>query len=522
MSLRFFLSIGLLTAAVLSTVFIATTGTTLAAPAKQRASAAPETLTTPPENSPERLSQILSVDQLSDVQPSDWAFSALQSLVERYGCIAGYPNRTYQGNRPLSRYEFAAGLSACLDRINELIASSQSETVNKADLNTLQRLQTEFATELTTLRGRVDTVEAQTAQLEAQQFSTTTKLEGETIFSVTDVLGADVASTNNITAQYQVNLDFVTSFNGSDRLTAELEAGNATALISTPTGESAFGNQLDLAYTTETQNLLNMGHLEYIYPLNDNIEVYVEATGGSITDIISSISPVDDGSQGALSSFSYNPIYDVGDQSTGIGATIQMGDRINLGVGYLSATGSSAKPGSGLFNGGYSAFGQLTLTPIEPLTLGLTYVNSYAGDPATISNAYGVEANYVLGDAVEIGGWAGYVDTRVMTDPAAMGNGRTWTYAGTLLFHNVGKKDNDLGFIVGVPPRQTEFKFSNPLEAGAVTQQENAALHIEGYYRYQLTDNISITPGIIWISDPGNDNSNRDIFVGAIRTTFSF
>jgi hypothetical protein len=521
MPFRFSVSPWLLTAAVLSTAFVGTTEATLAVSVKQHASAAPEILTTPPENSHDRLSQVPSVDQLSDVQPSDWAFSALQSLVERYGCIAGYPNRTYQGNRPLARYEFAAGLSACLDRINELIASSQSETVNKADLETLQRLQTEFTTELTTLRGRVDAVEAQMAQLETHQFSTTTKLEGEAIFSVTDVFGADIASTNSTTAQYQVNLDFITSFNGSDRLTAELEAGNFTA-FNAPTAESAFGNQLDLAYTAETQNQLSVGHVEYIYPLNDNIEVYIEATGGSITDIVSSISPVDDGSQGALSSFSYNPIYDVGDQSTGIGATVQLGDRINFGVGYLAAEGSRANPGSGLFNGGYSAFGQLTLMPIEPLTLGLTYVNSYAGDPATISNAYGVEANYVLGDAVEIGGWVGYIDTRVMTDPAEMGNGRTWTYAGTLLFHNVGKEDNDLGFVVGVPPRQTEFRFSNPLEAEASTRQEDASLQIEGYYRYQLTDNISITPGIIWISDPGNDNSNRDIFVGAIRTTFSF
>lgn len=521
MPLKFPLFSSLLAAALLSTVFMSTTEVTLAISAQQQDLTEPEILMTPPGNSHERLSQVLSVDQLSDVQPSDWAFSALQSLVERYGCIAGYPDRTYQGNRPLSRYEFAAGLSACLDRINEIIASGQSATVSKADLDILQRLQAEFTTELTTLRGRVDAVEAQTAELEGHQFSTTTTLAGEAIFSVTDVFGKDVAGTNNTTFQNRVLLDFVTSFNGSDRLIAELEAGNVTA-FNAPTAESTFGNQLDLAYASETQNQVTLGQLEYVYPLNDSIEVYIEATGGSITDIISSISPVDDESQGALSVFSYNPIYDVGDQSTGIAATIQMGDRINLGAGYLTAAGSRANPGSGLFNGGYSAFGQLTLTPIEPFTLGLTYVNSYAGDPATISNAYGVEANYALGDAVEIGGWAGYIDTRVMTDPAAMGNGKTWTYAGTLLFHNVGKEDNDLGFVVGVPPRQTEFNFSNPLEAGAVTQQESAALQIEGYYRYQLTDNISITPGIIWISDPGNNNSNGDIFVGAIRTTFSF
>ncbi|MBY5285459.1 iron uptake porin, partial [Anabaena sp. PCC 7938] len=56
------------------------------------------------------IGQVTSVSQFSDVQPTDWAFQALQSLVERYGCIAGYPNGTYRGNRALTRYEFAAGL----------------------------------------------------------------------------------------------------------------------------------------------------------------------------------------------------------------------------------------------------------------------------------------------------------------------------------------------------------------------------------------------------------------------------
>lgn len=49
------------------------------------------------------MEQVTSVSQLSDVQPTDWAFQALQSLVERYGCIAGYPDGTYRGNRALTR-----------------------------------------------------------------------------------------------------------------------------------------------------------------------------------------------------------------------------------------------------------------------------------------------------------------------------------------------------------------------------------------------------------------------------------
>ncbi|MGF1674123.1 MAG: iron uptake porin, partial [Rivularia sp. (in: cyanobacteria)] len=89
------------------------------------------------ETSP--MGQVTSVSQFSDVQPTDWAFQALQSLVERYGCIAGYPNGTYRGNRALTRYEFAAGLNACLDRVNELIATATANIVTKEDLATLQR-----------------------------------------------------------------------------------------------------------------------------------------------------------------------------------------------------------------------------------------------------------------------------------------------------------------------------------------------------------------------------------------------
>ncbi|NEP46967.1 MAG: S-layer homology domain-containing protein, partial [Okeania sp. SIO2H7] len=80
------------------------------------------------------LEQVTSVSQLSDVEPTDWAFQALQSLVERYGCIAGYPDGTYRGNRAMTRYEFAAGLNACLDRVTELIAASTADLVTREDL----------------------------------------------------------------------------------------------------------------------------------------------------------------------------------------------------------------------------------------------------------------------------------------------------------------------------------------------------------------------------------------------------
>nr|WP_261789790.1 iron uptake porin [Synechococcus elongatus] len=166
--------------------------------------------------------QITSVNELSDIRPTDWAYQALQSLVERYGCIVGYPDRTFRGSRPLSRYEFAAGLNACLEKVIEFAAS-------KEDLDTLKRLTEEFQTELATLRGRVDALEARTTELEANQFSTTTKLRGNVIFGL-DALansnGNEVNSNDAVSFGNKVDLDLDTSFTGSDLLKTRLRARN--------------------------------------------------------------------------------------------------------------------------------------------------------------------------------------------------------------------------------------------------------------------------------------------------------
>nr|WP_223300816.1 iron uptake porin [Oscillatoria nigro-viridis] len=116
-------------------------------------------------SSEDAVGQVTSVSQLSDVRPTDWAFQALQSLVERYGCIAGYPDGTFRGNRAMTRYEFAAGLNACLDKVSELIQGGSRNLATREDLASVQRLQEEFAAELATLRGRVDVLEARASEL---------------------------------------------------------------------------------------------------------------------------------------------------------------------------------------------------------------------------------------------------------------------------------------------------------------------------------------------------------------------
>jgi len=483
------------------------------------------------------VSQVTSVSQLSDVQPGDWAFQALQSLVERYGCIAGYPNGTFRGNRALSRYEFAAGLNACLDRVNELIATATADLTTKQDLATIQKLQEQFSTELVTLRGRVDTVEAKTAELEANQFSTTTKLQGQVVAVVSDVLtnkkvnGADIPG-KNTTLAARTRLEFVSSFTGKDTLLARLESNNINSPnINTPEGNLFFAS-------SNPSNNFSIATLSYTFPVSKNTQVKLIATGGAADDVTSTVNLFDgDGAFGAVSTFgTRNPIYgQLGDK--GIAVNHQFGDKIALSLGYLSSTANDPTPGKGLFDGNYGALAQLTVKPSDRISLGLTYINSYnqplltGSNNATLkpldtnsalegidvpfsSNSYGVQASLGISKKFVLGGWAGYTNSQVLT--GTKGEVDTFNYAVTLGFPDLGKKGNLAGVIVGMEPKVTS---SNVV---GVTKDPNTSYHIEGFYQYKLSDNITLTPAVIWLTAPDHNDNNDNVVIGALRTTFSF
>ncbi|TAF15162.1 MAG: hypothetical protein EAZ76_08820, partial [Nostocales cyanobacterium] len=379
----------------------------------------------------ELISQVTSVSQFSDVQPTDWAFQALQSLVERYGCIAGYPNGTYRGNRALTRYEFAAGLNACLDRVNELIATATADMVSKQDLATLQRLQEDFASELATLRGRVDALEARTAELEANQFSTTTKLQGQVVGVVSDVVAGDNDTNSSTTFGARARVEFVTSFTGKDTLFTRIESNN----INSPDLGTPEGN---LFFAGDGTNNAFIGTLWYKFPLGEKTQVIAIAEGGAADDVTSTVNIFDgDGAFGALSTFgTRNPVYNqIG--GAGLGVTHQFSNRVGVSLGYLAGSANDPSSGSGLFDGAYGALAQLTVKPSDRITLGLTYINSYNTPLATgsqnatfqtlntdnsldgsldenfSSNAYGVQASIGISDKFVLGGWAGYTNSKV-------------------------------------------------------------------------------------------------------------
>ena len=465
--------------------------------------------------------QVTSVSQLSDVKPTDWAFQALQSLVERYGCIAGYPDKTYRGNRAMTRYEFAAGLNACMDRVNDLIAASTADMVKKEDLATLRKLQEQFAAELATLRGRVDGLESKVATLEKQQFSTTTKLAGEVIFALTQEFNRGSAAGNQVALQNRVRLSLNTSFTGKDLLITRLASGNARRFDRGTLGEGLQASQFGAVGGT---NGVSVDWLAYYTSLNDKLKVYIPAAGGLHYDYAPTASPAfDSGDSGSttLSVFGQrNPIYSIGG-GAGIGLNYNLGG-IQLSGGYLSGTANNPTSGQGLFNGDNSFLAQVSYAPEKsPFQIAATYVNAYrksgeifdggggfnssigsaVTDPlatATKVNAYGLSGSFKLSPQLVLNAFGTYATTDAVRD--------IWTYGIGVALPDFGKKGNLLGFVAGAEPY-----------AGS----SRVPFHFEGFYKYQLNDRISVTPGVIWVTNPGQVNGNSAI-IGTVRTTFTF
>jgi carbohydrate-selective porin OprB len=45
---------------------------------------------------------------------------------------------------------------------------------------------------------------------------------------------------------------------------------------------------------------------------------------------------------------------------------------------------------------------------------------------------------------------------------------------------------------------------------------------VEAHYRFNLTDNILLTPGAYVVFNPEHDDDNDEIYVAILRATFSF
>ncbi|MBN3898402.1 MAG: iron uptake porin [Nostoc sp.] len=513
-----------------------------------------------PPDSDNQMSQVTSVSQLEDVQPSDWAFGALQSLVERYGCIAGYTDGTYLGKRTISRYEFAAGLNGCLEKINDAMpaagyayANNKINTVNNEDLILLQRLQGQFKAELQQLQQRVEAVENRNSELQGNRFSTTTRLFGQAILSVQGTNRTDVdlfprdgiperQGKTNLTFTNSVQLTLATSFTGRDLLLTGLSAGNlgsTASLVSTNMGR--------LGFESNTDNNLVISDLSYRFLLSDNLGIVVGTAGVNPINTFRGISPLEGSSDGAISLFGQrNPILSIGNGMGGIGFDWQISDRISLQGVYSAEIPSfpgNIKQG-GLFGGRFTAGAQLSLAPTNHIDIGVHYLYSHSpdgllgtaiGDSQLISpfanptafdtQAIGATVAWRINPNLQLGGWGGFTSSKPFN---LSGSVETTNWMVFAAFPNLLRPGNLGGVLVGQPPKITSstlpegFNFPNFSDGGTAGGRSDTSIHVELFYRAQLSDNIALTPGLFVIFNPDHNAANDALVVGALRATFRF
>ncbi|MBE9050893.1 iron uptake porin [Nostocales cyanobacterium LEGE 11386] len=527
---------------VIAATFL-TANSALAAEVNEQVTNEPVTNVSQLSQETNNIGQVTSVSQFSDVQPTDWAFQALQSLVERYGCIAGYPNGTYRGNRALTRYEFAAGLNACLDRVNELIATATADVVTREDLATLQRLQEEFSAELATLRGRVDSLEARTAELEANQFSTTTKLRGEAIFALANAFGDERAGggdlQDNTILANRARLSFESSFTGRDKLQIRLQARNITQFDGgSSTRPNVTGTSMTrLGFDGSNNNNVEVDKVNYEFNLSDALRVKVDAFGAEIWNNTNVFNPdFRSSGSGAISRYGrFSPIYRASSPGgAGLTLTFNPGGPLSFTGAYLAPRANNPTDDNGLFDGANAFFGQIDFKPSEALNLGFTYSRTYqnsanginlfgsqgsaiANNPfnnaATTANNYSIQANFRPSPRIGIGGWVGY--TEASAETGGGGNADIWYWAANLGIRDFGREGNLLGVIFGQPPRAAGG-------SGLAAVDSDTSYHLEGLYRVRVSSNLSITPGLLVIFNPEHNDNNDTIYVGTLRTTFSF
>ncbi len=484
---------------------------------------------------------ITKVDQLRDVSPNDWSYEALHSFSDRYNCLTGFPDFTYRGNQALSRDEFAVGLNSCLEQIENFTSSSR--TIFEEDIKTIKRLIEEFETEITNLSRRSHNLANRTDFIEDQQFSTTTKLEGEVILGLASIVAG---SQDNGTEEVErvtilgnsITLELETSFNGEDALSIELEAANLPDFAD-ETGTF----QGELAFSGSNDNDLELDVLSYTFPLGDNLEIIFGVTGIAADDIAETINFLegDNGRSGAISNFGgLNPIYETAEDA-GLGLIYELGEIIEISAGYLASPANETTGEGGIFNAPYGAIAQITLIPSDRLSLALTYIHSRnqsdtdtgsslanlqsfteeeLGEAVpTVSDSYGVEFSWRFSDRLVLGGWGGLSKVTTLSTLEGQidrGTQDVWNWAINLAFPDLIREGNLGGIVIGAEPWVTNSTIDT------LGEDADFSLHLEAFYQYRITDNIAITPGIVWITAPDNNNNNDDLVIGAIRTTFSF
>ena len=490
--------------------------------------------------------QVTSVNQFSDVKPTDWAYQALSNLVEKYGCVAGYPDGKFKGAQAMTRFEAAAILNACLDRVTE-----------KTD--ELQKLLDEFDKELTVLTARVDGLESKVGKLQAQQFSTTTKLRGEASmilggipgYTTENSAGTTTGRYGNTTFNYDLRLNFDTSYTGQDLLRTRLRSGN---FLSAPFGSSSTPFKLDKAESSQgttgngSSNIW-VDRLYYTFPVGSakNTKITI---GALVRNTEMAWLPTAYKSD-VLDVFTTIGTTGVYNKATGQGFGIQWQQKVEKGkpfivanANYVSLSGNQSDQGVFNSKGGSNVLAQLGY---KANNWGAAFGYRYGTQGTAMRDGNGQAANALgvdqYSNSIAFNAYwqptktgiipslsAGYAYNFVsdcgttnppcntgVSNSSSNGTGalssKSW-FVG-LQWDNAFIKSNAAGVAFGQP-------------SYAAGPAQNAPWLVEWFYRFQVSDNISVTPTLFYGSGIANGSANAQNgktfsgLGGVIQTTFKF
>ena len=352
----------------------------------------------------------------------------------------------------------------------------------------------------------------------------------------------------------RVRLNFRSSFTGKDLLLVRLQSRNSNSFGSTLPGTNfapARTNMARLGFEGNDENATTLHRLQYQLPLASTTKLYIEAVGSEFNDNYYTFNPEHQAAgTGSITRFGrFNPIYRLSNEGAGIGIDHKFSPGVGLVLSYavprVGIPGSigtnpesvnNPSAGNGLFNGSNVLFSQLTLKPSDDVSLGLLYAHTYNSAGTNISGANGsgfannpfnstgavlvpTSANhYALAGSVNLSpnlifsAWGGLSQA---TQEGGGGKADIWNYAGTIAVKDFGAKGSTLGFVVGMQPKVTSNTVGTRVD-------RDTSLHIEAFYKYKVSDNLYVTPGLLMLTNPEHNAANPTEYLGTIRTTFVF
>jgi len=498
--------------------------------------------------------QITSIGSFGDIYPTDWAYQALKSMVESYGCVAGYPDGTFRSNRSITRYEAAALLNACLDNISQVT-------------DELRALMREFEIELATLKGRVDGLEARVGELKAMQFSTTTKFNmfAVTTFNAIDYMGSSKADEykelyGGTTMTYSLLPIFRTSFSGKDMLEIWMQASNIGAGSMKGWDNPSCGNGYAATASAYCipglkDNTLSIYRIFYKFPIGDDFTITLSPlmdTFDYLTVGSAALSPKA-GKWVGLKNLYTDAItmtnvpgvypYVVG----GGGAINYRKNGFSVDAGFTSRTSNSSVPEYGLFGedaankyavqlsytsstaGVQAAWTRTTFNMNQmagshyynigtPLTNNPFTTDSFDGTEMVLNTAglagyWYITEDFSLSGGVYLGFYEATNDTFYAND-GDQAQSKAWTT--TLQWERFLSEDTTIAFSFGQP----NSVYSNDSNLGSDSERPWFAA---GSLTWQVNNNMTVTPIIYWMRGMGGKNDPDGAALGAtLMTSFYF